>query len=137
MYKIKRAEDGGFNIIGIDGDVVAHRTTHMAACCASKNLKEAFEKAVEDELKSHIEGIITDMAEAYDPIKEKVFKAHNLIVLSNDEHLEAEREAALGRNRSYTKIMGCYTETYIPKPRYKDKSQEEYRKELNWVPASP
>ena len=68
--------NGRFDIIGIDGDIVGHRTTEMASKEAVANLVEAHDEALEEVYDGTIKEILEDISEGKGPKQYKLYLGH-------------------------------------------------------------
>lgn len=127
MYEIIPQENG-YGIVGMDGDIIMSRPTQEKAASTAAELNEEYV-----DLMLHLipQSIGFDLAGA---VEEAL--TPNLFVMDRETHQEISRQTT-GRKRIWSRIMRCFTEKmeFSPQPQ-KPHSQEEYRKNVGWIPSS-
>lgn len=128
MYTIIKTAKG-HDIVGIDGDIIATRTTKMAAQEAAKAFEEAYYEAIVEE--GDLESLIKDAVEE---------ATNNMVVMTAEDHnviQEVANEAMVGRDRHYNKNFGTFTEVWKPRdPKDRGITQEEFRASMGWEASS-
>jgi len=118
MYEIIQS-DNSFGVVGIDGEIISTRQTKIEA-----------EHIAQENRTEYLSVISETLSDIIDESRS------NVVVMDANAH-DAIHLANLGRKRSWNHKLGCFTELNLcPKHAKHEISHQEFRAQINWVPAS-